>query len=99
MALGAGSTIGGQVGSGGPILQAMRAGKSDTPREVESLIVDGYRRMTPREKLERVSQLESSFIESGQRGHVTSTCPHWSFGLLSVANVYHGKACSHGEVC
>ena len=60
MALGAGSTIGSQVRSGWPILQAMRAGKSDTPREVEGLIVDGYRRMTPREKLARVSQLNRS---------------------------------------
>lgn len=40
--------------------EAMRAGKSDTPREVEHLVVEGYRRMTPREKLERVSQLNRS---------------------------------------
>jgi len=38
----------------------MRAGKSDTPRELESLIVQGYRRMTPKEKLERVGQLNRS---------------------------------------
>ena len=35
----------------------MRAGKSDTPLEVEHLIVQGYRRMTTKEKLERVSAL------------------------------------------
>ena len=38
----------------------MRAGKTDTPRELESLIVQGYRRMTPSEKLERVDQLNRS---------------------------------------
>ena len=38
----------------------MRAGKSDTPREVELMLVEGYRRMTPHEKLERVSQLNRS---------------------------------------
>ena len=43
-----------------PILPAMRSGKSDTPREVEALIIQGYRRMTPREKLERVDQLNRS---------------------------------------
>lgn len=38
----------------------MRVGKSDTPRELERLIVEGYRRMTPIEKLERVTQLNRS---------------------------------------
>ena len=38
----------------------MRAGQSDTPQEIQSLLVDGYRRMTPREKLERVNQLNRS---------------------------------------
>ena len=38
----------------------MRTGKSDTPREVERLLVQGYRRMTPKEKLERVGQLNQS---------------------------------------
>lgn len=38
----------------------MRAGQSDTPPEVQSLIVQGYRRMTPKEKLERVSVLNRS---------------------------------------
>jgi len=40
--------------------EVMRAGKSDTPKEVENLIVEGYRQMTPREKLERVNQLNRS---------------------------------------
>lgn len=38
----------------------MRGGTTDTPREVERVLVEGYRRMTPREKLERVSQLNRS---------------------------------------
>jgi hypothetical protein len=38
----------------------MRAGKSDTPGEVQHLIVEGYRRMTPQQKLERVNQLNRS---------------------------------------
>lgn len=38
----------------------MRAGKSDTPREVEDLIVQGYRQMTPKEKLVRVGKLNRS---------------------------------------
>jgi hypothetical protein len=38
----------------------MRVGKSDTPREVEALIIQGYRRMTPQEKLRRVDQLNRS---------------------------------------
>jgi len=38
----------------------MRAGKSDTPKEVEALIVRGYRQMTPKEKLEQVGQLNRS---------------------------------------
>ena len=46
--------------TGWPILQAMRAGKSDTPKELEGLIVRGYQRMTPKEKLERVRQLNRS---------------------------------------
>lgn len=29
----------------------------DTPAEIEELILEGYRRMTPREKLERVGEL------------------------------------------
>ena len=40
--------------------EAMRAGKSDTPKELERLIARGYRRMTPKEKLERVGQLNRS---------------------------------------
>ena len=38
----------------------MRAGQSDTPKEIERLLVQGYRRMTPGEKLERVNQLNRS---------------------------------------
>lgn len=38
----------------------MRTGKSDTPRDVERILVEGYRRMTPREKLDRVHQLNRS---------------------------------------
>ena len=38
----------------------MRAGQSDTPKEIERLLVHGYRRMTPGEKLERVNQLNRS---------------------------------------
>jgi hypothetical protein len=38
----------------------MRAGKSDTPRDVEQLLIEGYRRMTPHEKLDRVKQLNRS---------------------------------------
>ncbi len=38
----------------------MRGGRSDTPREVENLLIEGYRRMTPQEKLDRVIQLNRS---------------------------------------
>jgi hypothetical protein len=30
---------------------------ADTPPEIEAIIIDGYRRMSPREKLERVREL------------------------------------------
>jgi len=46
----------------------MRAGKSDTPKEVENLIVLGYRRMTPREKLERVGKLNRSLRALARAG-------------------------------
>lgn len=35
----------------------MRSGKSDTPPEVEEILVRGYRRMTPGQRLERVADL------------------------------------------
>jgi hypothetical protein len=35
----------------------MRSGKSDTPPEVEEILVQGYRRMTPGQRLERVADL------------------------------------------
>ena len=38
----------------------MRSGKSDTTKDVERVLVEGYRQMTPREKLQRVSQLNRS---------------------------------------
>jgi len=38
----------------------MRVGKSDTPRDVESFIVEGYRRMNPVEKMDRVRMLNRS---------------------------------------
>jgi hypothetical protein len=35
----------------------MRSGKSDTPSEVDEILVRGYRRMTPEQRLERVADL------------------------------------------
>lgn len=35
----------------------MRSGVSDTPPAAERILIDGYRRMAPREKLERVAAL------------------------------------------
>lgn len=35
----------------------MRSGKSDTPPEVEEILVRGYRGMTPEQRLERVADL------------------------------------------
>lgn len=35
----------------------MRSGASDTPPAIERVLIDGYRRMAPRQKLERVVAL------------------------------------------
>ena len=38
----------------------MRGGKSDTPAQIEEILVQGYRRMSPQQKLERVAELNRS---------------------------------------
>lgn len=38
----------------------MRAGKIDTSRDVQRVLVEGYRQMSPREKLQRVRSLNRS---------------------------------------
>ncbi len=38
----------------------MRGGKSDTPAQIVEILVQGYRRMSPLKKLERVAELNRS---------------------------------------
>ena len=38
----------------------MRGGKSDTPGQIEEVLVKGYRRMSPLQKLKRVAELNRS---------------------------------------
>ena len=46
-----------------PYTRRMRSGKSDTPPEVEEILVRGYRRMTPEQRLERVADLNRAVRE------------------------------------
>lgn len=41
----------------------MRLQSSDTPPEVERILIEGYRRMTPAEKLQRVMDLNQAAQE------------------------------------
>lgn len=41
----------------------MKTQSSDTPPEIEEILLEGYRRMSPREKLERVMDLNRSAQE------------------------------------
>lgn len=41
----------------------MKTQSSDTPPEVEEILLEGYRRMSPREKLERVMDLNRAARE------------------------------------
>lgn len=41
----------------------MRTQSPDTPPEIEEILLEGYRRMTPREKLERVLDLNRTVLQ------------------------------------